>query len=103
MLVLFLSIAFWWGLGNAIRRAWSVLVLALVWGVVPAVLYSSGRKTMGGVHPKPERTMSALKEVSDALKGRQDAQRCPAAPTRSVVRSSRPGESLPMSTSCTRR
>ena len=75
MLVLFLSIALWWGLGNAIGRAWSALVVALVWGVVAAVLYSTGRKTMREVHPKPERTMSTLKEVPDALKGRLEAQR----------------------------
>ena len=75
MFVLFLSIAVWWGLGNAIGRGWSALVVALVWGVVAAVLYSTGRKTMRQVHPKPERTMSTLKEVPDALKGRQEAQR----------------------------
>ena len=75
MLVMFLSIAAWWGLGNAIGRAWSALVVALVWGVIAAVLYSNGRKKMREVHPKPERTMSTLKDVPDALRGRQEAQR----------------------------
>ncbi len=75
MLVMFLSIAVWWGLGDAIGRAWSALVVAIVWGIVAAVLYSNGRKKLRKVHPKPERTMSTLKEVPDALKGRQEAQR----------------------------
>lgn len=75
MLVLFLSIAAWWGLGNAIGRAWAAFVVALVWGVVAAVLFAAGRTKMREVHPKPERTMSTLKEVPDALKGRQEAQR----------------------------
>jgi len=75
LLVMFLSIAAWWGLGNAIGRAWSALVVALVWGLVAAVLFVTGRKKMREVHPRPERTMSTLKEVPDALKGRQEAQR----------------------------
>ena len=75
MLVMFLSIAVWWGLGDAIGRAWSALVVAIVWGIVAAVLYSNGRKKMREVHPRPERTMSTLTDVPDALKGRQEAQR----------------------------
>ena len=75
MLLLFLSIALWWGLGNAIGRAWAGLVVALLWGIVAAALFVTGRKKMREVHPKPERTMSTLKEVPDALKGRQEAQR----------------------------
>lgn len=74
MVALFLSIALWWGLGNAIGRTWAALVVAILWGIVAAVLYAKGRKQMREVHP-PERTMSTLKEVPDALKGKQEAQR----------------------------
>ena len=49
--------------------------MALLWGIVAAALFVTGRKKMREVHPKPERTMSTLKEVPDALKGRQEAQR----------------------------
>lgn len=75
MLALFLSIAAWWGLANVMDEAWAALIVALVWGVVAAVLFVTGRKKVREVHPKPERTVSTLKEVPDALKGRQEATR----------------------------
>jgi hypothetical protein len=75
MLALFLSIAAWWGLANVMDEAWAALIVAAIWGVIAAVLFVSGRKKMREVHPKPERTVSTLKEVPDALKGRQEAAR----------------------------
>jgi hypothetical protein len=75
MVALFASIAAWWGLANVMDEAWAALIVAGVWAVVAAVLFVTGRKTMREVHPKPERTVSTLKEVPDALKGRKEAQR----------------------------
>jgi len=75
MLALFLSIAAWWGLANAMDEGWAALIVAVVWGVIAAVLFVSGRKKMREVNPKPERTVSTLKEVPDALKGHQEATR----------------------------
>jgi uncharacterized membrane protein YqjE len=70
MTVLFLSIALWWALGDATGHGWSALIVAVLWGIAAAVLFSIGRKRMRDVNPKPERTVSTLKEVPDALKGR---------------------------------
>lgn len=75
MLALFLSIAAWWGLANVMDEAFAALIVAAVWGVIAAVLFVSGRSKMREVNPKPERTVSTLKEVPDALKGRQEATR----------------------------
>jgi hypothetical protein len=75
MVALFLSLAAWWALANGMDEAWAALIVAAVWGVAAAVLFVTGRKTMREVHPKPERTVSTLKEVPDALKGRQEATR----------------------------
>jgi len=75
MLALFLSIAAWWGLANVMDEAWAAVIVAAVWGAIAAVLFVSGRNKMREVHPKPERTVSTLKEVPDALKGRQEAAR----------------------------
>ena len=69
MAVLFLSICVWWALGHLIGNGWSALVVAVVWGIVGAVLYSSGRKKLREVNPTPERTVDTLKNVPDALKG----------------------------------
>jgi Putative Actinobacterial Holin-X, holin superfamily III len=69
MAVLFLSICLWWALGHLIGNGWSALVVAVLWGIVAAVLYSSGRKKLREVNPTPERTVDTLKNVPDALKG----------------------------------
>jgi len=69
MVALFVSIAAWWGLANVMDEAWAALIVAVVWAVIAAVLFVTGRKQMRRVHPKPERTVSTLKEVPDALKG----------------------------------
>jgi hypothetical protein len=75
MAVLFLSICLWWALGHLIGNSWSALVVAVIWGIVGAVLYSSGRKKLREVHPTPERTVDTLKNVPDALKGEAGGHR----------------------------
>jgi putative superfamily III holin-X len=70
MVLLFLSIALWWALSNVMDQGWAALIVAAIWAVIGAVLYSTGRKQMRAVHPKPERTAETLKQVPDALKGR---------------------------------
>ncbi|HEX5811628.1 MAG TPA: phage holin family protein [Pseudonocardia sp.] len=75
MAVLFLSICLWWALGHLIGNSWSALVVAVLWGIVGAVLYSSGRKKLREVNPTPERTVDTLKNVPDALKGEAGGHR----------------------------
>jgi Putative Actinobacterial Holin-X, holin superfamily III len=75
MAVLFASICLWWALGNLIGHGWSALVVAVLWGIIGAVLYSSGRKKLREVNPTPERTVDTLKNVPDALKGEAGGQR----------------------------
>lgn len=70
MVLLFLSIALWWGLANVMDQGWAALIVAAVWAVIATVLYLTGRKNMRAVHPKPERTVNTVREVPDALKGR---------------------------------
>jgi hypothetical protein len=69
MVALFVSIALWWALANGMDEGWAALIVAALWAVVGAVLYSLGRSRLKSVHPKPERTVQTLKEVPDALKG----------------------------------
>jgi Putative Actinobacterial Holin-X, holin superfamily III len=70
MLLLFLSIAAWWGLSNVMDEGWAALIVAVVWGVVGAVLFTVGRKRMRSVNPAPQRTTETLKELPGTLKGR---------------------------------
>ena len=69
--LLFLSITLWWGLGNEIGRAWSALVVALVWAVIAAVLASIGRREMKQVKGIPQTTETA-REIPDALRGNEE-------------------------------
>jgi hypothetical protein len=69
--LLFLSIAAWWGLGELIGRGWSALVVAAVWAVVAAVLAVRGRSELRAVRGLPD-TTSTLQKVPSALKGHEE-------------------------------
>lgn len=68
MVALFLSIALWWGLANAMDQSWAALIVAVIWALIGAVLFTSGRSTLRKVNPKPERTVDTVKQVPDAFK-----------------------------------
>lgn len=71
MALLFLSIALWWALGSAFDSlGWSAVVVAVLWGIIAAVMAAMGRtnlKTMNGM----PRTVETAKKVPDALKGNE--------------------------------
>jgi hypothetical protein len=69
--VLFLSLALWAGLSNVMDAGWAGLIVAVIWAVIAAVLYVSGRSKLREVNPKPERTVDTLSHVPDALKGQR--------------------------------
>ncbi|QHC65274.1 phage holin family protein [Rathayibacter oskolensis] len=67
MAVLFLSIALWWALGTLIGNGWSGVVVAVIWGIVAAILYSVGRKSLKTIDGAPE-TVDSLKKIPETLK-----------------------------------
>ena len=69
--VLFLSIAAWAGLANLIGGGWSGLVVAVVWAIIAAVLYSVGRKQMKQVKGAPQ-TVETLEEIPQAFKRNEE-------------------------------
>ena len=69
MVLLFGSIAAWWGLANVMDQGWAALIVTGVWAVVGAVLFAVGRDRMKQVNPKPELTVETVKELPDTLKG----------------------------------
>ncbi|NIH85735.1 phage holin family protein [Amycolatopsis granulosa] len=68
MVLLFLSIALWWGLSNVMDQSWAALIVAGVWAVIAGVLYALGRNRMRRVEPVPERTVDSLKQMPDQLR-----------------------------------
>jgi hypothetical protein len=69
MVLLFGSIAAWWGLANVMDQGWAALIVTGVWAVVGALLFAVGRGRMKQVNPKPELTVETVEELPDTLKG----------------------------------
>jgi F0F1-type ATP synthase assembly protein I len=76
MLAVFLSCALWWGLENVMDAGLAALIVAVIWGIIAAVLASMGRKVLKTIdfsglkriNPKPEQTVETLQQVPGALK-----------------------------------
>ncbi len=70
--VLFLSLALWTGLADLIDNlGWAAVIVAVLWGIVAAVLALMGRKQLKTVEGIPQ-TAETAKRVPDALKGNED-------------------------------
>lgn len=65
--VLFLSVALWWALGQLVGLGWSAVIVAVIWGIIAAVLAVMGRKELNAIKGLP-RTAETVKEIPPALK-----------------------------------
>jgi len=65
--LLFLSLALWWALGELMGLGWSGVVLAVIWGIVAAVLAAKGRKELNAIKGMPQ-TAETLQEIPPTLK-----------------------------------
>lgn len=73
MVLLFLSIAAWWGVAQWIGQAWSGVVIAVVWAIVGLILYAAGRSRLRQVQGLP-RTVETTKQIPEALAGKEDSR-----------------------------
>ncbi len=69
MVLLFASIALWWGLANLMDQGWAALIVTGIWALIGAVAFVVARRQIKEVNPKPEQTIETVKELPDALKG----------------------------------
>jgi Putative Actinobacterial Holin-X, holin superfamily III len=65
--LLFLSLALWWALGPVMGLGWSAVVLAVIWGIIAAVLAAVGRKQLNAIKGMPQ-TAETLQEIPPTLK-----------------------------------
>ena len=65
--LLFLSLALWWALGTLMGLGWSAVVVAVIWGVVAAILAAMGRKELNAIKGMPQ-TAETLQEIPPTLK-----------------------------------
>jgi hypothetical protein len=66
--VVLLSFALVFALANVMDAGWAALIVAIIWGIIGAVLYASGRQKLKTVDPTPRRTVDTLKEDAQWLK-----------------------------------
>jgi hypothetical protein len=69
--LMFLSIALWWGLGFLTGLVWSAIIVAVIWGIVAAVLAMRGKKEVEEINGAPK-TAETLKKVPEAFKPSED-------------------------------
>ncbi|GAA3462633.1 phage holin family protein [Saccharothrix longispora] len=65
MAVILLSFALVFALGAVMPLGWAALIVGALWGIGGFALYSTGRKQLKTVSPKPERTIETLKEDAE--------------------------------------
>lgn len=72
--LLFLSIALWWGLGDATGYAWSALIVAAIWAVIAVVLVIVGRNEFQSIRGM-QRTAETVQKIPNAVKGHEQENR----------------------------
>ncbi|WP_430298193.1 phage holin family protein [Sinomonas sp. B1-1] len=66
--LLFLSLALWWALGYYLTGlGWSAVIVAVIWGIIAAVLAARAKKEMAAIKGLP-RTTDTVKKIPEALK-----------------------------------
>ncbi len=70
MVLLFASVAAWWGIGDATGRGWAALIVAGIWLIVAAVLGLIGRREITAVSGVPQ-TAETVKEIPSAIRGNE--------------------------------
>ena len=74
LLLVFLSVSAWWGLGQYIENQWSALVVAAVWAVIALILFLVGKAELKRVQGL-QQTTETLSKVPNALKGHEEENR----------------------------
>src|SRR5580658_8470491 len=64
MVLLFASVAAWWGIGDATGHGWSALIVAVILGL-------TGRREISAISGVPQ-TAQTVKKIPDAIRGNED-------------------------------
>ena len=70
MVLLFASVAAWWGIGYATGHGWSALIVAAIWLVSAAALGLMGRREISALPGIPQTTQT-VKQIPDAIRGNE--------------------------------
>ena len=69
MVLLFASIAAWWGFAEVMAPGWAALIVTAIWAVIGAVLYTQGRQRLRQVSLEPERPAETVSEAASTMAG----------------------------------
>jgi Putative Actinobacterial Holin-X, holin superfamily III len=70
MVLLFASVAAWWGIGDTTGHGWSALIVAAIWLIVAAILGLLGRREISAASGVPQ-TAQTVKKIPDAIRGNE--------------------------------
>ena len=70
MVLLFVSVAVWWGLGDSTGHGWSALIVAAIWLIIAGILALAGRSEIKSVSGL-QQTTETVKKIPDAVKGNE--------------------------------
>jgi Putative Actinobacterial Holin-X, holin superfamily III len=70
LVLIFVSVAAWWGLGDSTGHGWSALIVGAIWLVIAAVLGLLGRREISAISGVPQTTQT-VKQIPDAVKGNE--------------------------------
>ena len=70
-LLLFLSNALWMAIADGVGLGWAALIVAVIWGIIAAILASVGRKELKRIRGVPD-TTDTLGKIPNALKGQEE-------------------------------
>jgi hypothetical protein len=68
LVAMLLSLALVLALGAVMPDGWAAVIVAAIWAIVAAVLYTAGRKQLRTVSPVPQQTVETLKEDAEWLR-----------------------------------
>lgn len=68
MVIILLSFALVYALDAVMPQGWAAVIVAVLWAIVGAVLFSMGRKQLKQVNPVPQQTTETLKENAQWLR-----------------------------------
>ncbi|MEV8023639.1 phage holin family protein [Microbacterium sp. NPDC080220] len=71
MVVLFLSLALWAALATLVGWGWSGVIVAVLWAIIAAILYTVGRKQLKEVQGAPQ-TVETLQEIPETFKRNEE-------------------------------
>jgi uncharacterized membrane protein YqjE len=62
LVLVLLSFALVYALAEVMHPGWAALIVAIIWAVVAAVTFSTGRQRMKNISPVPHKTVQTVKE-----------------------------------------